>query len=38
MMFEAMVFKFCPIHIKLSTSNSKKALSSCDSAFCIMLV
>ena len=38
MMFEAMAFKFCPIHIKLSTSNSKKALSSCDSAFCIMLV
>ena len=29
MMFEAMAFKFCPIHIKLSTSNFKlkKALS-----------
>ena len=38
MMFEAMAFKFCPIHIKLSTSNSKKELSSCDSSFCIMLV
>ena len=24
MMFEAMAFKFCPIHIKLSTSNSKR--------------
>ena len=23
MMFEAMAFKFCPIHIKLSTSNFK---------------
>ena len=35
MMFEAMAFKFCSIHIKLSTSNFKlkKALSSCDSAF-----
>ena len=22
MMFEAMAFKFCPIHIKLSTSNT----------------
>ena len=35
MMFETMAFKFCPIHIKLSTSNLKlkKALSLCDSAF-----
>ena len=35
MMFEAMAFKVCPIHIKLSTSNFKlkKALSLCDSAF-----
>ena len=24
MMFEAMAFKVCPIHIKLQTSNSKK--------------
>ena len=24
MMFEAMAFKVCPIHIKLSTSNSKR--------------
>ena len=23
MMFEAMAFKFCPLHIKLSTSNFK---------------
>ena len=35
MMFEAMAFKFCPIHIKLSTLNFKlkKALSHEDSAF-----
>ena len=35
MMFEAMAFKFCPIPIKLSTSNFKlkKALSHEDSAF-----
>ena len=35
MMFEAMAFKFCPLHIKLSTSNFKlkKGLSSCDKPF-----
>ena len=35
MMFEAMAFKFCPIHIKHQTFNFKlkKALSSWDSAF-----
>ncbi len=35
MMFEAVAFKFCPIHIKLSTSNFKlkKGLSSCDKPF-----
>ena len=35
MMFEAMAFKFCPIHIKISTLNFKlkKALSHEDSAF-----
>ena len=34
-MFEAVAFKFCPIHIKLSTSNFKlkKGLSSCDKPF-----
>ena len=35
MTFEAMAFKFCPLHIKLSTSNFKlkKGLSSCDKPF-----
>ena len=35
MMFEVMAFKFCPLHIKLSTSNFKlkKGLSSCDKPF-----
>gem|GEM_PF-459355 len=35
MMFEAMAFKFCPLHIKLSTSNFKlkKGLSLCDKPF-----
>ena len=35
MMFEAMAFKFCPLYIKLSTSNFKlkKGLSSCDKPF-----
>ncbi|AVO74350.1 hypothetical protein C6362_05035 [Megasphaera elsdenii DSM 20460] len=39
MMFEAVAFKFCPIHIKLSTSNFKlkKGLSSCDKPFFIYL-
>ena len=38
MMFEAMAFKFCPLHIKLSTSNFKlkKGLSSCDKPFFII--
>ena len=35
MTFEAMAFKFCPLHNKLSTSNFKlkKGLSSCDKPF-----
>ena len=35
MMFEAMAFKFCPLDIKLSTSNFKlkKGLSLCDKPF-----
>ena len=36
MMFEAMAFKFCPLHIKLSTSNFKKGLSSCDKPFFVV--
>ena len=39
MMFEAMAFKFCPLHIKLSTSNFKlkKGLSSCDKPFFLVV-
>ena len=39
MMFEAMAFKFCPLHIKLSTSNLKlkKGLSPFDKPFSLRL-
>ena len=30
MMFEAMAFKFCPLHIKLSTSNFKLKKGGCN--------
>ena len=39
MMFEAMAFKVCLLHIKLSTSNLKlkKGLSPCDKPFSLRL-
>ena len=36
MMFEAMAFKFCPLHIKLSTSNSKRACRRATSPFFLL--